>query len=336
MDREWLRIFAVVALGMLLPQLVVGIGSRQHTLQTEPAETTRPAESVAHQNTEEMTFAQISAQPVFIPVVTGENQVEQMDLEEYIRGVVLAEMPASFEEEALKAQAVAARTYALRHQMRGDKHEDGAVCTQSSCCQAYLTDEDYLTKRGNRENWEKVAGAVEATAGLVLTYEGVLADTTYFACSGGRTEDAEAVWGADIPYLQAVDSPGEENAKAYEQTVFFTGERIMELLGRDLTGHPADWLGNVTQTDGGGVATIVIGGITYSGTQLRKLLGLNSTAFTVKAEEDGLSFTTRGKGHRVGMSQYGADAMAVLGSRFEEILAHYYPGTVIDKMENMG
>lgn len=333
MDREWIRILAVVMLAMLLPRLVVGIGSRQQMEPTEPAGTVQREETTVIRETEETV---VPAEPMYIPVVTGDGQVEMMELEAYIRGVVLAEMPASFEEEALKAQAVAARTYVLRHQTRRDKHTEGAVCTRSSCCQAYLTDADYLSKRGNQADWEKINGAVKDTAGLVLTYGGILADTTYFACSGGRTEDAAAVWGAEIPYLQAVDSPGEEQAKAYEQTVFFTGNRIMELLDRDLIGNPKDWLGKVTYTDGDGVATIVIGGITYKGTQLRKLLGLNSTAFTVRAEEDGLSFTTRGKGHRVGMSQYGADAMAVLGSSFRDILAHYYPGTVIDKWENIG
>ena len=174
------------------------------------------------------------------------------------------------------------------------------------------------------------------TAGLVLTYNGSLIDATYFSCSGGRTEDAAAVWGADVPYLQAVDSPGEEGAAAYESEVYFTKSEFARLLGRELAGSPTQWLGKVSYTDGGGVATMVIGGVTYTGKELRSLLGLKSTAFTMTADASGITVVTKGNGHRVGMSQYGAEAMAVLGSSYEEILAHYYQGTVIDKFSDLG
>lgn len=337
MDREWTRILAVVALGLILPQLVVGIGSRQQVRQTGGTETTAAVEATEFvPPAETVRSTEAAPEPVCLPVVTAEDTVEWMDLEEYVRGVVLAEMPASFETEALKAQAVAARTYALRHLLVGNKHEQGAVCTRSTCCQAYLSDGDYLSKRGSSADWEKVAQAVKDTAGLVLTYEGKLADTTYFACSGGMTEDAEAVWGSYIPYLQAVQSPGEEQAASYEHEVYFSKAEFSALLDRPLTGSPTQWLGKMTYTDGGGVDTIVIGGITYTGKQLRTLLGLNSTAFTMTPDDEGITVTTKGKGHRVGMSQYGADAMAVLGSTYEEILAHYYQGTVIDKITEIG
>ena len=333
MDREWIRILAVVVLGALLPQLAMGIGSRVQAGDPNP----ETIETTAQQSEPTVLQSEPAAQPeepFRIPVVT-EDGVEEMDLEEYIRGVVLAEMPAYFEEEALKAQAVAARTYALRHMIIGKKHTEGAVCTRSSCCQAYLSDADYLEKRGNRGDLEKIARAVEATAGLVLTYNGFPADTTYFACSGGRTEDAAAVWGSEIPYLQAVDSPGEEGSSSYEHMVCFEKERFTALLGRELEGSPSQWIGKVTFTDGDGVETILIGGITYSGTELRKTLGLRSTAFTMTADEEGITVVTKGYGHRVGMSQQGADAMAATGSNYLQILAHYYRGTKIDKMEDI-
>jgi stage II sporulation protein D len=333
MDREWIRILTAVVLGILLPQFAVGIISRravreppamQETVPARPSETA-PIPDRDHTRPTE---------PFFIPVLTDEGVVE-MDLEEYIRGVVLAEMPAYFEEEALKAQAVAARTYALRHMLVGKKHREGAVCIHSGCCQAYLTDGDYLEKRGDREGWEKIAGAVEVTAGLVLTYNGQPADTTYFACSGGRTEDAAAVWGSEIPYLQAVDSPGEEGASSYEYSVYFEKDRFADLLDRELVGSPEQWIGVVTYTDGGGVGTIIIGGITYTGKELRKSLGLRSTAFTMNPDEGGIAVVTKGYGHRVGMSQQGAEAMAATGSNYLQILAHYYRGTKIDKMEDI-
>lgn len=262
-----------------------------------------------------------------------DGTVEEMDMDTYLVGVVLAEMPASFETEALKAQAVVARTYTQKAYTTGGKHGDGSICTQPSCCQAYITEADYLEKGGTEENIEKIRSAVNATSGYVLTYEGALIEATYFSCSGGATEDAAAVWGTDYPYLQSVASPGEENAAHYTDTVTFTAQEFQNALGVSLTGELSGWLGDVTYTNGGGVETMVIGGETYKGTRLRSLLGLRSTSFTMTAKDDIITVTTKGYGHRVGMSQYGADAMAVTGSTYAEILAHYYQGTELTKLE---
>ena len=257
-----------------------------------------------------------------------------MELDEYLTGVVLAEMPVSFELEAQKAQAVVARTYTMRACRRGGKHDGAAVCTDSTCCQSYISPADYLAAGGTQAGVDRVRGAVEATAGQVLTYDGELIEATYFSCSGGSTEDAAAVWGAAYPYLKAVDSPGEENAAHYSDTEVFTAARFEAALGRDLPGEPTTWFGVTTYTTGGGVASMEIGGQTYQGTTLRSLLGLRSTAFTVEADRICVTITTKGFGHRVGMSQYGADAMAVLGSTYPEILAHYYQGTSLTTLEN--
>ena len=327
MDCGWKQLLAAFLLGALLPNMLLSM--RKY----EPAD---PLGSLEMIPTVPQQPAQGSEPVLSIPVLMDTGSVRVMELESYILGVVLAEMPASFEEEALKAQAVVARSYALRRMALGDRHSGCAICTEPSCCQAYISEEAYLQSRGSREDVEKIRKAVKETAGQVLTYCGQLAEATYFSCSGGRTEDALAVWGGNVPYLQAVDSPGEENAPAYETTVLFTKERFSAALGRNLTGEPAQWLGKVTYTDGDGVATMFLGGISYTGTQLRKLLGLNSTAFTMTADANGIAVTTRGKGHRVGMSQYGADAMAAGGSTFVQILAYYYPGTVIDNYNTMG
>ncbi len=321
MDGFKKQLVAALLLGALLPQVMLHIASCSASVPKETEPTTAPTEQAD---------TQPAAETMFIPVGNGDGVAQMMELENYILGVVLAEMPASFEVEALKAQAVVARTYTLRHMQRMDRHSDCAVCTRSSCCQAYVSEEDYLKSSGKQADVDKVRLAVDGTAGQVLTYRGTLAEATYFSCSGGRTEDAQAVWGENVAYLQAVDSPGEENAKGFSDLVYFQKTEFCEALGRELSGNPKSWFGQVTHTDGGGVATMFIGGISYSGTQLRKILGLNSTAFTVSADSGGVTITTRGKGHRVGMSQYGADAMAVKGSTYKEILAHYYPGTVID------
>ena len=260
--------------------------------------------------------------------VMMDGQAVEMELEDYITGVVLSEMPADFEPEALKAQAVVARTYAMKRMRQGSKHENSAVCTEPSCCQGYRSVEAYLMDGGTEESVEKVAQAVEDTAGLVLKYQGELIDATYFSCSGGSTEAAVEVWGADVPYLQAVESPGEEIASHYTDEVYFSVEEFARLTG--CTGKPEGWLGQVTYTEGGGVDSIELGGKAYGGTELRKLLGLRSTDFVIEIREDTVTITTQGFGHRVGMSQYGAEAMARQGSTFQEILAHYYTGTELD------
>ena len=254
-------------------------------------------------------------------------------MDTYLIGVVLAEMPADFEPEALKAQAVAARTYARKAGDTGGKHGNGSVCTQSTCCQAYIAPDDYLTQGGTPQGLDAVTQAVLDTSGLVLTYDGALIEATYFSCSGGRTEDAVAVWGADFPYLQAVDSPGEEKALHYQDRFTFSPEQFAQALDIVPDGDAASCFQNVRYTTGGGIAAMDIAGQTFTGVQLRKALGLPSTRFSIHVDSGGIHVTTSGYGHRVGMSQYGADAMALTGSTFRQILAHYYPGTQLTRLE---
>lgn len=326
MKEELKRILTALLLGVVLPWGIFGaawewIGPEEPSaVRTVP--TTLPSGPEATEPT--------------IPVRLADGTTVDMDLTEYLTGVLLKELPSDFEEQTKMAQAVVARTYALRTVQKGIKHSPGAVCTSSQCCQAYISPEEYLQKGGSREAVEQASYAVTATAGQVLTYEGDLIDATYFSCSGGRTEDALAVWGSDIPYLRSVQSPGEEHAAHYTDTVSYTAEAFQKALGVSLSGTANSWFGQVTYTEGGGVDALYIGGTAYQGTQLRKLLGLRSTAFTVTATADSVVITTRGFGHRVGMSQYGADAMAADGSTWQEILTHYYQGAVIDKMGDLG
>ena len=260
-------------------------------------------------------------------VLMDDGVITEMDMDSYITSVVLREMPAEFETEALRAQAVVARTYALRRFEMGGKHTDADVCTDPSCCQGFCTQEAYLSDGGTQALLDKVKTAVTSTSGQVLLYNGELIDATYFSCSGGRTEDAKAVWGADIPYLQSTESPGEEEASHYVDTVTFTKTEFADLLGAELSGNPKTWIDGITYTKGGGVDTIDICGNTYKGTTIRQLLGLRSTAFVISVVGDTVTVTTKGFGHRVGMSQYGADAMAVQGYGYEDILSHYYQNT---------
>ena len=211
--------------------------------------------------------------------------------------------------------------------MEGSKHDDADICTDPGCCQGYKSPDAYLSAGGSESAVEKVRLAVLETNGLVLRYDGQLIDATYFSCSGGTTEDAVAVWGQDVPYLQAVESPGEEDAPRFTDSVEFSSSEFAEKLGLSAAGDPAGWFGAVEYTEGGGVDTMVIRGKRFTGPQLRSKLGLRSTALEISVAGKTITVTTRGFGHRVGMSQYGAQAMAQAGESFQSILAHYYTGT---------
>ena len=322
MSQKWKEIWLSVALGLVLPAVMLSMAVRFGG----------PSVPDRELNITEATAEEPTEMPaVTVDVLGKDGTVSAMVLEEYLVGVVLAEMPVSFEEEARKAQAVVARTFTLRSADRG-KHDNADICMDSACCQAYISPEDYLAKGGTRDGIDRMRQAVSATAGKVMTYNGELIEATYFSCSGGSTEDAVAVWGTEVPYLQSVDSPGEEHATHYTDTVTFTPERFAAALGIELSGKPGTWIGNAVYTAGGGVDTMVIGGVSFKGTELRKSLGFRSTAFTVAAGEKEITITTRGYGHRVGMSQYGADAMALEGSTYEEILTHYYTGAELTQM----
>ena len=164
-----------------------------------------------------------------------------------------------------------------------------------------------------------------ATAGQVVCYEGELILATYFSCSGGITESAAAVWGKDYPYLQSVESPGEEAARFHTDSVLIPKEEFTRLLNLPESAELS--FGEPNYTEGGGVRALEISGTTFSGTELRTLLNLRSTAFTLEDTGDHIRISTKGYGHRVGMSQYGAEAMAQTGHTWQQILGHYYPGT---------
>lgn len=336
MKKTVTEIFQAILVGFVMPVLLITLilliaPTKVEGQQTNPTinTATKPPQPETQPPDEEITLP-----PMEITVIV-DGLARSMELEAYILAVVLGEMPASFEMEALKAQAVVARTYTLKAVEEGKRHEIGAVCTKSSCCQAYCSPEDYLAKGGTSTDLEKVRNAVSDTAGQVLIYKGCIITATYFSCSGGSTEDAAAVWGYDVPYLQSVKSPGEEDASGYTKQVTITAEQFEKKMAVRLKGSPKSWFGNVTYTEGGGVATIEIGGVSYRGTTIRSLLGLRSTMFTIRAGDDTVTITTMGHGHRVGMSQYGADAMAVQGSTYEEILLHYYQGAQLEEYRNV-
>ncbi len=277
---------------------------------------------------------------VYIAVKDGEG-VEEMPLEEYLVGVLLCEMPASFHTEALKAQAVAARTFAAR-MIESPKHEDCTVCSSASCCQAWKGREEQEKIFDSQfvSAWEKAETAVKETEGQVLLYDGELIEAVYFSCSGGASEPAAAVWGSDVAYLQSVPSPGEEKADKFESEVRVSFSRFKEILKKAnskvfFSVIPEYWVGRTTHSQGGGVEKQIIGGVSFSGRELRSLFGLNSTKFTISVGNGSVIFHVMGYGHRVGMSQYGADAMAESGNNYKEILHHYYTDVQIKDLSRI-
>ena len=317
MHKRWFEPVVIIVVIFLLPMVILFWISGEN-------------EGVIDETTVSgTTFSMVSTsvpEELMISVYTLDGSVYEMELNAYILGVLMAEMPADFEPDALKAQAVVSRTYALKRNDGNPKHP-GVVCTDASCCQGYITIEEFLRNKGTQEHIQKLKQAVLDTSNLVLVYNGELIEATYFSCSGGMTEDAVEVWGKEVPYLQATKSPGEENATHYVDTVRISVEELSDKLDIITNDNPQNWIGSITYTKGGGVKEMEIAGKIYSGTELRRLLGLRSTAFSLTIIGDTAVITTSGFGHRVGMSQYGAEAMAVSGKTFDDILYYYYTGT---------
>lgn len=270
----------------------------------------------------------------------ADGTVEELTMADYLWGVVAAEMPASFELEALKAQACAARTYTVTRQNNGsDKHPEADICADSSCCQAYVERSAAELRWGlNAEAYgQKIEEAVAGTDGLGILYEGSPIQALFFSSAPGKTVDAVEVWGNSVAYLKSVDSPEGDEVPNYHSQVVLSAEEVKAKVlaaypGADLSGDPGGWFGQARSNEGGTVSSILLGGVTLTGGQVRTLFALRSAAFTVCWDGTSFTFDVTGYGHGVGMSQYGANAMAEDGKTFQEILTWYYTGTEVDAL----
>lgn len=268
-------------------------------------------------------------------VLDGDT-VTEMSFSDYLQGVLRAEMPASFQEDALRAQAVAARTYTYYKMSSGGNHGDTAdICTDHSCCQAFLGKEKAAENWGkNAERYEaKIENAVSATDGQVMLYGGAPILAVFHSSSAGETWNSGEVWAQDLPYLQSVSSPEGEGVPNYYSTVELTEAEFREkfLAARpeaDLSGPASGWIRDPVM-DGVHVESVTIGGVSVSGPSVRSIFGLRSASFTAEAGDGKITFYVTGYGHGVGLSQYGANAMAEAGSTWREILEHYYTGVTI-------
>lgn len=336
-----------------LPLAVFGATDRKETTEepeqavteeaelaaTEPEATQDQAELTGTADTSASTKEETHS--VTLTVKMG-NKTKKMDLEKYLWGVVAAEMPASFEEEALKAQAIAARTYTLyRMKYPSPNHSAADICTDSTCCQAWISYQDRLeawSDNVEKEYAKKITAAIEETRGQVIYYQDEPIMAAFHASSAGVTKSAAEVWGKDIAYLQAVKSPEDKKlVPNYYSVVTVTTSAFKKTLlnaypKADLSGKPQKWFGKTEYDRGGLPVSVAVGGVTVPTSALRSLFALRSSSLTVACDGKKVTFYVTGYGHGVGMSQYGADALAKEGKRAKAILQHYYSGVKIHSM----
>ncbi|MGI5971006.1 MAG: stage II sporulation protein D [Oscillospiraceae bacterium] len=337
----------MIVLILVLPMFVLGAKKPDSAQKAATIPTFIPIDERFHESTlPEPTGAEASEAPSFDEAcklrtcIKGETV--EMDLGTYLRGVLAAEIPASFNQEAIKAQAVAARTYTLWKIKEGPSgsHPDADVCDYFGCCSAYASEEELREKWGEDfDSWmSKIDSALESTDGIAMTWEEEPILAVFHSSSALRTAASEEVWGGSLPYLVSVESPEtDDDAPDYFSTVEFTAEEFKKLVmekypAADLSGDPDSWARILTLTGSGRVGLISLGGVEIEGTVARTLFSLRSACFTVKADAEKVVFTVAGFGHGVGLSQYGANTMAENGSLFDEILKHYYPGAELTMM----
>ena len=281
-------------------------------------------------------------QSVTLTVQIGDT-VQQMTLGDYLWGVVAAEMPANFAEEALKAQAAAARTYTVYKLLHPTDAHEADLCDDTGCCQAWISREDRLETWGAEGEAlaDKITRAVTETDGMAVCYGGEPIQAVFHAASDGTTRSAQEVWGTEVAYLQSVSSPeGEEVPNYYSTVQVSTADFSAALagagLGCDLSGPVESWIGEIRYDEAGLSEGVVIGGVEVSTSTLRTLFSLRSSSLTLEAAGDTVTFYVTGYGHGVGMSQYGANALAGQGKSWQEILTWYYTGTAVENLADKG
>lgn len=271
--------------------------------------------------------------------VLHNSEIEEMTMDKYLLGVLRAEMPASFEPEALKAQAVAARTYTLCKMAEGStvRHPDADACDDITCCKAYKDADTAASEWGISalHYEEKLTRAVSETDGEIIIYDDEPVLAVFFSSAAGHTQGAGAVWNHDLPYLQSVESPEDESlVPNYHTDVCFSAQEFRDLFlaaypTAKLSGDAQSFITDLVRNEAGFVSTLCVGGVTLRGNELRTVLSLRSPTFTVDTDADSITFHVTGYGHGVGMSQYGANAMAKSGSSYTDILEHYFTGAQV-------
>lgn len=283
------------------------------------------------------------AEPQTVMVyIKEENKVEKMELNQYLKEVVSAEMPAEFHPEALKAQAVAARTYLIsrmRAYEKGEKpaeHMGADICTDSTHCKAWISEEkrkELWDKDKRGEYWEKISDAVDSTGSLIITYNNEPISAVFHSTSSGYTENSEDVWQSAVPYLRSVKSEGDEKSPKFRSEKEISLDEFKKIAEEKIEGVCWDnyIIGEIVRSNAGGIKTIDVGGIAVDGSDFRFMYDLRSANIELEITDELVKMKVKGYGHGVGMSQYGADYLARQGKNFEDILKTYYTGVSLDE-----
>lgn len=337
----------MMAMGFSLPQAPAPGGETSQAGSEEPSqasgEESQPQSQPepAQQAQGEIT-AQVPTEKTFKILNENTGKVEEVSIRDYVRGAVCAEMPPDFALEALKAQAVAAHTYALRLQQEqksspNEKLKGADFSARPQDWLVYTTEEQARERFGDKfeQYWQKICQAADEVVDEILLYEEQPIVAAYHSMSAGKTEDAKNVWEAGAPYLVPAESFGDTLAPDYETTVKLTSDEVKALLQAQgeitLPEDPAGWFSAEERSDSGYLTQIQAGDKTFTGNELRNIFSLRSSNVQVGYQDNAFTFTVKGYGHGVGLSQYGADYMARQGDGYRDILAHYYPGTTLAK-----
>ncbi len=289
--------------------------------QTEEIKQEQPKEEIKKEELKQEVIPEKTWEHPITLIHNGKS--ETIELEDYVLGVVAAEMPASFNIEALKAQSIIARTYALNLISKGN------TLTDSSTIQEYIDTSKMQSKWGNsyQTYYNKIKNAVSSTKGITIKYNGKYIDAVYHSTSNGYTEDSINVWKNNIPYLKSVDSSWDKNATSYLREKNMSLNEFNRLLGINIESN--EEIEVLSKTVSNRIDKIKLGDLTYTGLELRTILNLRSTDFDINISDNNVVITTRGYGHGVGLSQYGANGMASNGYNYKQILEHYYQGVTI-------
>lgn len=327
--RQWIKPIHMLLIAAIL--LVLLWGSRSCTGKS------------SSNKQSEVPITDDSVHSITIPLYhKSTGAVEQILLEQYVLQTVAAEMPASFDMEALMAQAVLARTLVIQKMEHtySKEHPSAPICDDYSHCQAFITLEEMRENWGYKydENYEKIKSAVISTIGEIVTYDGVAIQVLYHSTSGGYTEDSQNVFSAAMPYLVSVESPGEESATHYNDTIVFDRDELADKLNKKINDANLNSQTLETQLNinsrftSGRVEFMQVGSMIIEGKTFRYALDLPSANFTISYDKNNVIINTSGFGHGVGMSQLGANAMAKTGDNYKKILSHYYTGTIVEQI----
>ncbi len=331
MKKIFMYILCLITVCFILPAIFTNASKQTAAIQKEETNNNATSENIVETSEEKTEDIKIKL------LHTNTGEVEEINLETYLYNVVSAEMPATFEKEALKAQAMVARTYTM-YKVNHKKHDNSDICDSSSCCQAWISKEDRLARweEGKREeNWNKIVQAVDETRGKIITYDNQPINAFFHSNSGGKTEVPINVWGGSgYPYLQIVETSGEEAYTQYASEMTFTHDELINKIKTKYQDIQIDFSNDeqikiLEYTESGRVKTVKLGNHNLSGVETRTLLGLKSANFEISKQEDKITFYVKGYGHGVGMSQTGADSLAKQGKKAEEIINHFYANVEI-------